>query len=33
MAFTDRIVEYPGRYKLTDVGTGDELVTFDLERA
>lgn len=33
MAFTDRIVEYPGRYKLTDVGTGDELGTFDLERA
>lgn len=33
MAFVDRIVEYPGRYKLTVAGTGDVLGTFDLERA
>ena len=33
MAFTDRIVEYPGRYTLTDVDTGTVLGTFDLVRA
>ena len=33
MAFIDRIVEYPGRYILTNVDTGVQLGTFDLVRA
>ena len=33
MAFIDRVVEYPGRYILTNVDTGVELGTFDLVRA
>lgn len=33
MAFVDRVVEYPGRYTLTDVATGTVLGTFDLVRA
>ena len=33
MAFIDRIVEYPGRYTLTNVDTGTVLGTFDLVRA
>ena len=33
MAFTDRIVEHPGRYTLTDVNTNEVLGTFDLVRA
>lgn len=33
MAFTDRIVEYPGRYTLTNADTGTVLGTFDLARA
>lgn len=32
MAFIDRIVEYPGRIKLTDTG-GVVLGTYDVERA
>lgn len=32
MALIDRIVEHPGRIKLTDVLTGEELGTFDVER-
>ena len=33
MSFTDRIVEHPGRYMLTDVSTNEVLGTFDLVRA
>ena len=33
MAFIDRVVEYPGRYILTNVDTGVQLGTFDLVRA
>lgn len=33
MAFTDRTVEYPGRYILTNADTGVQLGTFDLVRA
>lgn len=33
MAFIDRVVEYPGRYTLTNVDTGTVLGTFDLVRA
>lgn len=33
MAFIDRVVEYPGRYILTNAETGIELGTFDLVRA
>lgn len=33
MAFTDRIVEHPGRYTLTNADTGTVLGTFDLVRA
>ncbi|MCI7327113.1 MAG: hypothetical protein SOR91_10010 [Hornefia butyriciproducens] len=32
MAFTNREVEHPGRYKLTNASTGAELGTFDLTR-
>lgn len=31
MAFVDRVVEYPGRIKLTDIG-GVELGTYDVTR-
>lgn len=33
MAFIDRVVEYPGRYTLTDADTGIVLGTFDIVRA
>ena len=33
MAFTNRVVEFPGRVTLTDVSTGTVLGTFDVTRA
>lgn len=32
MAFIDRVVDHPGRYKLINVDTREELGVFDLER-